>query len=285
MMSLQTFDQAYSSNLTTGTTLSPLLVNEALRRTTWSTFYLDTITDGGRYGFHTVDETAFRLQLPCDNTLFLRNEQVSTKPLFFESQVPPNATNEANLDMSAYLLRTVAIRRRLLHFAFRASYREHSVERLSTELLGLEEYAESGIMNLPSRFHCTPENLFLYHDRLTTFILLHVLRHNIFIILGRAALQIYLRDPGSSDQVQRWRQKRIQHARPIATLLSEGSKANISFDPQLGVQAYVALESEPCFSSHPLGIISPDPKSFQFSYSSRIACHGRTQRSIQNHPT
>jgi hypothetical protein len=247
MMSLQTFDRTYPANFPSNLSLSPLLSCEALRRVAWCTFYADSIVDGGRYGFHIIDEKAYRLQLPCDQASFLSCETVVTEPLFYN----PADTTQINtdiqhgrLDMSAYLLRTAAARRRALHFAFRASHKEQTAEQLSTELAALEADIENVISALPKRFHFNADNLFLHRDRCITFILLHVLRHNVFIVLGRAALLVYQRDPAKADLVPHVRRNRISHALPIAGLISEGLKAGVSFDPQIGVQAYVALESK-----------------------------------------
>ncbi|KAH8891221.1 hypothetical protein GQ53DRAFT_823853 [Thozetella sp. PMI_491] len=245
-MSLQTFDRTYPANTTSNVRLSPLLSCEALRRVAWSTFYIDTIVDGGRYGFHTVDEKAYRLQLPCDQASFLSNETVITEPLFYDpaDSASSNADKgeRAPLDMSGYLLRTAAARRRALHFAFRASHGEQTVEELSAELATLETDMEKVIAALPKRFNFNTDNKLLHRDRLSTFILLHIIRHNLFIVLGRAALQVYQRDPATADRIPQVRRKRILHALPIAGLVLEGLKADISFDPQIGVQAYVALE-------------------------------------------
>lgn len=243
MMSLQTFDRTYAPNLASSLRLSPLLSAEALRRVAWATFYIDTIVDGGRYGYHTVDENAYRLQLPCDQAKFLNNEIVETELLYYDSAHTVN-NNADNLDMSAYLLRTAAVRRQGLHFAFRASHGEQTVEQLVTELEAVEAGIENVITALPKRFHCNAANLFLHRDRLITFLLLHVLRHNLYIVAGKAALQVYQRDPSLADRIPQVRRSRISHALPVAGLISEGLKAGINFDPQMGVQAYVALESE-----------------------------------------
>ncbi|RMJ15592.1 hypothetical protein CDV36_004756 [Fusarium kuroshium] len=245
MMSLQTFDRTYTPNLASNARLSPLLSGEALRRVAWSTFFLDSIIDGGRYGFHVVDEKTYRLQLPCEQERFLGNENVVTEPLdncANPQGILPDNLERAPLDMSAYLLRTAATRRRALHFAFRASHKEQTAEQLSAELDTLRIDIEELIAALPKRFHFNSDNMFVHRDRLITFLLLHVMRHNLFIILGRAGLMIYQRDPAKMDLIPQVRQNRISHALPIAGLVSEGLKAGIKFDPQIGVHSYVALE-------------------------------------------
>ncbi|KAJ3461154.1 hypothetical protein MRS44_009707 [Fusarium solani] len=241
MMSLQTFDRTYTPNLASNARLSPLLSGEALRRVAWSTFFLDSIIDGGRYGFHVVDEKTYRLQLPCEQERFLGNENVVTEPLDNSANpqgILPDNLERAPLDMSAYLLRTAATRRRALHFAFRASHKEQTAEQLSVELDTLRVDIEELIAALPKRFHFNSDNMFVHRDRLITFLLLHVMRHNLFIILGRAGLMIYQCDPSKMDLIPQVRQNRISHALPIAGLVSEGLKAGIKFDPQIGVHSY-----------------------------------------------
>lgn len=250
MMSLQSFDRTYQATLPTSLHLSPLLSPEALRRIAWSTFYVDTIVDGGRYGFHVVDEKAYRLQLPCDEQRFFANEAVVTDTLFEDAApmpVPMDAHLErAPLGMSAHLLRTAALRRRALHFAYRASHKEQTAEQLSAELTELEAHVEEFITTLPRRYHFNSDNMSLHRHRLPTFVLLHVLRHNLFIVVGRAALHIYQGDFAKADLINQIRSNRISHALPIAGLIAEALKAGIIFDPQIGVQAYVALESKWC---------------------------------------
>ena len=242
MMSLQTFDRTYPATIPSNLQLSPLLSSEALRRLAWSTFYMDSIVDGGRYGFHTVDENSYRLQLPCDEARFLSSEPCTTGSLFPSLTNAPN-TNADNLDMSAYLLRAAAVRRRAIHFAFRASHKEQTVETLMEEMSLIEAAIGEVIKTLPKRFHFNKDNMFLHRERLATFIVLHVLRHNLFIVIGRAALQVYQRDPAKANLARQVRHNRIAHALPIAGIISEGLKAGVDFDPQVGVQAYVALES------------------------------------------
>lgn len=247
MMSLHIFDQVYPASFPSNQRLSPLLSRESLRRLAWSTFYLDSMTDGGRYGSQTTDERAYRIQLPCDQESFLGDDNATTEPLIPEETITAQRAGgglpHASLDMSAYLLRTAAARRRGLHFAFRASYQENPVENLSAGLLVIQDDLEAIYADLPRRFHFNADNILLHRDRLPMFILLHVLRHNLFIILGRAALLVYPRDPTKTDLTNHVRCDRISRALAISDLISTGLKENITFDPHIGIQAYVALES------------------------------------------
>jgi hypothetical protein len=248
MMSLHVFDRTFPVKFPSNLRLSPLLTGEALRRVAWSTFYADTMLEAGRYGFHVVDEKSYRVQLPCDQTSFLSNQALVTEPLFHNSNVAAHINSDdfqrPPLDMSGYLLRTAAVRRRALHFAFRASHREQTVEEMMSELAIIEADIEEFVRALPKNFHFNTDNLFIHRDQLITFILLHVLRHNLFIIIGRAALHVYKRDPTKANLMTQVRRKRISHALPIAAVISEGLKSGIPFDTHIGVHAYVALESK-----------------------------------------
>ncbi|CAK7204036.1 hypothetical protein SEUCBS139899_006787 [Sporothrix eucalyptigena] len=115
-------------------TLLPLLTPEALRRVAWSAFCADTINDAGRYSYHTVDDAFFsRLQLPCDNRRFLADEAVVTPPLLANLRPDVKQTQDV-LDVSAYLVRTFAVRRRTLHVAYRIAHGLASIEQLAAEL-------------------------------------------------------------------------------------------------------------------------------------------------------
>ncbi|KAL4960129.1 uncharacterized protein BDV14DRAFT_205059 [Aspergillus stella-maris] len=184
--------------------------------------------DGGRYGSQTVDERAFRIQLPCDQESFLGDDQAITEPLM-PNHMPALGvvgTLHASLDMSAYVLRVAAARRRALHFAFRASYQESLVSQLSEGLLQLQHDLEDSFADLPRRFEYNQDNMALHQQRLPMFILLHV----------------YLRDPGKTSLINQVRRGRIARASMVASLVSEGLKRNVIFDPHVGVQAYVAIE-------------------------------------------
>ncbi|CAK7199499.1 hypothetical protein SEUCBS139899_002179 [Sporothrix eucalyptigena] len=235
LMSLHTFDRTYRHELTS---TSPLLTSEALRRVAWSVFYADTITDGGRYGFHTVDDKYYRLQLPCGPHDFWAEEHVVTEPLF-----PQKNTAAGTGDMAAFLIRTAAVRRRALHFAFCASHSEDPVSTLEEELAVVEAEVKKTTQPLPLHLALTEANMLLYRDRLMTFLLLHILRHNLHIVLGRAALLVYRQS--SEDKtapIAAVRRSRISHALKIASLVADGLRFGVCFDPQVGVQAYVALE-------------------------------------------
>lgn len=229
MMSLHTSDRGNS----TDRLQSPLLSREALRRLAWCTFYLDSITDGGRYGSQTVDEQAYRLQLPSDDAFLAGDNTI--QPLALVDSSP--------LDMPAYLIRTAAARRRALHFAFRATHQEGTVEQLSDGLHALKRDLQQVFQDFPQQLGFESEILQLHQNRLPMFVLVHVLRHNLFIICGRAALQVYTRGSDKGHLVEKARWDRIGHALAVADIISRAKQEEVAFDPHIGIQAYVAFES------------------------------------------
>jgi hypothetical protein len=245
MMSLQTFDRTYPADLDSRLSRSPLLSAECLRRLAWSVFYSDSIIDGGRHGFHTIDENAYRLQLPCDETSFLANEPVRTEPLFPDTPSTVLPTHDqVPIGISGHLIRVAAARRRALHFAWRVSLREQPPSQLEAEAADLEATIEPVISSLPSRFRFNSNNIQVHRASMPAFLLLHLFRHNLYIVLGRARLMIYQGNPQRAHLISQARSSRIARALPIAGIVAEGVEARANFCPQVGVQAYVALESE-----------------------------------------
>ncbi|KAL1406150.1 hypothetical protein Q8F55_007834 [Vanrija albida] len=237
MMSLQTFDRTFPDDLSDAP-LSPLLSREALRRLAWAVFYQDSMADGGNYGFQLIDVMAYRVQLPCNEQSFLGNDDVQTEPLYPR----PHEKNTAALGISGHLIRAAHLRRCALHLAFRVQNREAGVEELEREAMATESQIADFVNSLPARYQFTADNTYLHHKRLPAYIVLHLLRHNLFIILGRAKLMLYKLDPRLEVLLPAVRKERVSHALPIAAIIEEGLKYNQPFDPHTAIQAYVALE-------------------------------------------
>lgn len=239
MMSLQTFDRTFPDDLS-GAPLSPLLSREALRRLAWAVFYQDSMADGGNYGFQLIDVLAYRVQLPCNEQSFLGNDDVQTEPLYPR----PHEKNPGVLGISGHLIRAAHLRRRALHLAFRVQNREAGVEELEREAMAMESQITDFVNTLPARYHFTADNTYLHQKRLPAYMVLHLLRHNLYIILGRAKLMLYKLDPRLEGLLPGVRKERVSHALPIAGIIEEGLKYNQPLDPHTAIQAYVALESE-----------------------------------------
>lgn len=173
MMQLLTFDVKYP--LDKEITLSPLLSREVLRRVAWSTFYLDSMVDGGRYGYQSVNCDAFRIQLPSREESFLRNEAVRTETLYRDTIEPLSN----NLGLSALLIRAAAMRRTALHVVFRISQRDWPSSTAEHELRALELDITRFFETLPAQYYFNPSNTFCHRSRLPAFTTFHLLRHNL----------------------------------------------------------------------------------------------------------
>lgn len=240
MMSLQKFDQTLQAGVEE-TPLSPLLSCEALRRVAWAVFYLDAVIDGGRFGDHLTDITSFRIQLPCHEDAFLANENIRTEPLW----PSPSARNPHSLGISAFVLKASVLRRRALHCAYRVSQKEDPVHVLQADIDAAGDEVAAFIDSLPARYLYSEDNMYLYRKRLPAYVILHLLRHNLYVILGRAKLLLHEMDPlRYKDLDKQARYQRIQHALPVAAILDEALKYDPAFDTHAGVHAYVTLESE-----------------------------------------
>lgn len=239
MMSLHVFDRTFPDDISE-TPLSPLLSAESLRRVAWSVFYLDSLVDGGRDGYNMVDVNSFRVQLPSNEACFLGNDNVRTEPLIPE----PGRDKSEVIGISGYLVRAAWLRRRVLYIAFRISHGEGNIPDVQAELDHMERDINWFISSLPPRYHFSPDNCILHRKRLPAFIVLHLLRHNLYVILGRAKLLFYKRDPIFENMIPGVRRQRISYALPVAGIVEEGLRMGTPFDPHAGFHAYVALESE-----------------------------------------
>lgn len=274
MMSLQKFDQTLQAGVEE-TPLSPLLSCEALRRVAWAVFYLDAVIDGGRFGDHLTDITSFRIQLPCHEDAFLANENLRTEPLW----PAPSARNPHSLGISAFVLKASVLRRRALHCAYRVSQKEDPVHVLQADIDAAGDEVAAFIDSLPERYIYSEDNMYMHRKRLPAYVILHLLRHNLYVILGRAKLLLHEMDRlRYKDLDKQARYQRIQHALPVAAILDEALKYDPVFDTHAGVHAYVTLESKLSLSrteltpvilfeprrlaSHDAGI---DPKSPEFA--------------------
>ena len=242
-MSLHCFDTAYPAGVTSK--LSPLLTNESLRRAAWATFYADTVVDAGTSNHHLVTEDMMRLQLPCDERSFLSGTPQITCVLRPDPRSSQSLSN--NLGMSAYLLRAAAARRRITSFAFGVALWDKSEAQLHLTLQDMEADIESIISGLPRQYGFNTEAMLASRDRLPMFILLHVLRYHLRIMVGRAKILVALRNPGigTREATNRARRERIAAAIPMSDVVAEALRCNVRMGLQTGVFCYVSLESEP----------------------------------------
>lgn len=254
LLHLHTFDETYRTHLPRN--LSPLLQPEALRRLAWSTFYIDAMLGNGPFGIRCLTEDLFTIQLPSREVFFLGDEQVTTEGLHEgdDGGNGPNSTSVAGggaVGLSGWLVRTAAARRRVIDLTNEFKDTTKTIDRLETEVVAMTADLDSVIRGLPRRLQYSDDNLVLSRDCLPAFLLLHVMRHDCFLNIARLHLCMATKRPGGLDTPtsDKHRMDRITHAVPLSRIIAEGLRRGISLDPQIGVVAYVALESESACAS------------------------------------
>lgn len=252
LLHLHTFDETYRNQLPRN--VSPLLQPEALRRLAWSTFYIDATLGNGPFAIRCLTEDLLTIQLPSREVFFLGDEQVTTerlhegddggngKGLLPGTGVPGGGA----VGLSGWLLRTAAVRRRVIDLTNEFKDTTKSIGQLETEVAAMTADLDGVIRGLPKRLQYSDDNLVLSRDCLPAFILLHVVRHDCFLSIARLHLCMATKLPGGLDTPtsDKHRLDRINHAVPLSRIIEDGLRRGISFDPQIGVVAYVALESE-----------------------------------------
>jgi hypothetical protein len=250
-LALHTFDETYNTQAPT-VRHNPLLKPEALRRVAWAVFYLDTLADTGQHGVHLVTDTAFRIQLPCDEASFVRGIDVETARLH-DSRCPlpnpliahsPNGEGPSHVGISGHLMRTAAMRRRVLHFDSLIQHSTDTSAKILADLADFEQHLRKVISDLPDDLAYSDHNLFVQARRLPAFLFLHLLRHNCFLMLAQARLNVCSRDPSLKDFALSVCRERIRHALPVSRIVADIIRLGINCSPAAGVQAYTSLESE-----------------------------------------
>ncbi|RSH89696.1 hypothetical protein EHS25_002247 [Saitozyma podzolica] len=248
-LSLHTFDETYNTQAPT-VRHNPLLKPEALRRVAWAVFYLDTLADTGQHGVHLVTDTAFRIQLPCDEASFVRGIEVETARLHdLRCSVPnpltalsPNGEGPSHVGISGHLMRTAAMRRRVLHFDSLIQHSTDSSAKILADLADFEQHLRKVISDLPDDLAYSDHNLFVQARRLPAFLFLHLLRHNCFLMLAQARLNVCSRDPSLKDFALSVCRERIRHAIPVSRIVADIIRLGVNCSPAVGVQAYTSLE-------------------------------------------
>jgi hypothetical protein len=250
-LSLNTFDESYPH--IPSTRQNPLLPREALRRLAWAVFYVDCMVDAGQHGVHTLDEDCFHLQLPGSDMAFLRGDaSAQMQPTMSSSTVKPLEIGTQK-SLSAHLIRTMAMRRRILHFQSSAKYSELLPQTLLERLDQIRAHLRHMIASLPSDLSYTEDHLFAHADCRTAFILLHVLRHNCFLMLHQVCLSLYKLEEASglvnsaaehTQRVQHCLEQRLKHAIPTAQIIQDALRLDVNCDPYVGSLGYTALEGE-----------------------------------------
>jgi hypothetical protein len=245
-LSLHNYDEVYPQPHAIA--LNRLLSPEALRRLAWSVFFLDTMGDAGRHGVHTVTEDGYQIQLPCDETSFVRGLEVKTESLHRDGTVPclsPTGLPNGNgLGVSGHIIKTAAMRRRILHYKSRLKYLTASPHAMLEHLNIIEADLKALMAELPSDLVYIEDNLYIHPERRTAFILLHALRHNCFIMVAETRLLVCGRDPALHNMAYTWMKDRVKHAFPVSRIVADAMRLGVVCDQFVGCLAYTAIEGE-----------------------------------------
>ncbi len=227
---------------------NPLLKPESLRRLAWSVFYLDLVHDDRPA--RSVDEP--RISLPCDETCFLRgldvkaNDPINSSDILNVTDLRHNeCPNHTHFGLSAHLIRTAAMRYRILHYNSLAGYSPMTTTTQTlADLDDLDRSATELIKDLPPHLVHSEDNLYIHTLRRTSFLLLHMLRHSCFMILAKGRLNVCAREvelAGAATQLMR---SRVRHAVAVSWISGDGLQLGVNHDPFVAVLAYEALEGE-----------------------------------------
>jgi hypothetical protein len=108
----------------------------------------------------------------------------------------------------------------------------------------MEEDLQVLMAELPNDLIYVEDNLYVYPERRTAFILLHALRHNCFIMIAETRIIICGRDPSLHDLAYTWMRDRVKHAYPVSRILADALRLGVMCDPFVGCVAYTGIEGE-----------------------------------------
>jgi hypothetical protein len=134
------------------------------------------------------------------------------------------------------------MRRRILHFTSLLQYSSESPTKMLTDLSLLEADLKLVIADLPPELTYVEENLFVHGEGRTAFVLLHMLRHNCFLLLAKARLSVCGRDSRFAEASHHFLRDRLKHAMPISAIVADVLRLGTNCDPFVAVQAYMAME-------------------------------------------
>lgn len=204
----------------------PLLSAESLRRLAWSVWFLDATIDDGNFGFSAIAPGALTIQLPCDERPFALHQNVVTEPL--------TPTGQSNLGLSAHLIR--AMHARQLYADAHSRLQRGMVVELVVEI-----NAAAVLDALPAEMAYGDMQYHAFKDQRPLLVHLHVMRNT--CQRHSALLQLLVIKKTDRDaSIQR--ERLIQIARELCTILADALKYQIVLDPQIAMHAYNAIESE-----------------------------------------
>jgi hypothetical protein len=134
------------------------------------------------------------------------------------------------------------MRRRILHYNSLIRYSDEPSSKMLDDLVAFEKDLRQVIADLPPDLAYTEQNLFVHAPRRGAFILLHLWRHNCFLMLAWTRLNVCARGPALEDAAKTFLRDRIRHAIPVSRIVADILRLGVNCDPAAGVQAYTSLE-------------------------------------------
>ena len=198
--------------------------------------------DAGRRDYHLVNASDMHIQLPSDDASFLGSVEISTQHL--PSTMIDSTNISPNIGILGHLVISGDMRRRILHFRSAISYSSEDPQSMLRRMEDMEKELRAIIGILPRHLAYTESNLFVQSDLRPVLTLLHLLRHNCFLMLALTRLDICALDSSLEPVSWQWRQDRIRHAIAVSRIVQDILRLHISCDINIGAQVYTAVEGE-----------------------------------------
>ncbi|KAF2092238.1 hypothetical protein K490DRAFT_32867 [Saccharata proteae CBS 121410] len=245
---------------------------EIRRRTMWSCFLMDRFNSSGTERPIFVDAQFIQVQLPIKEHCFQMEIPGPTEDL--EGQVRNPVPSDAgqlsnaqeNMGVVAYTVRAVAIWGRMIKYHNLGGKEKETGPMWSqdSEFHKLRDQAQSFKASLPARLQWNPENLQSHITERTAnqFIFLHIIYHQLILVLNRFALPSSAASRPPKDMPQQFfadcARSALESANQISILVEEATDHNVVV-PFAG---YCAFQSS---TVHIRGVFSKNPKLEQAS--------------------
>ncbi|KHJ30605.1 putative zinc finger transcription factor 1 [Erysiphe necator] len=238
---------------------------ESRKRIMWACFAMDRLESSGRNRPPFISENIINLQLPIKEKYFIQGIPGQTEYLnesigyISSSKVDEISDTKSNMDVSAYLLRVIAIWGRVSQYVYSSLYPHHESTSQGLESLfqSLDQQLATFHETLPENLKYNMENLSIHNTEglANQFILLHIYLQQNILFLNRFALLDGGRKDLESRAFKEANAKKVAKsfaaADEISRLLENGNSYFISA-PFVGYCAFFAG------IVHILGIFSED---------------------------
>jgi hypothetical protein len=217
----------------------PLLGAETLRRLAWSIYFLDATIDGGNFGFSTIRDGAFTIQLPCDERPFLLQTPMKTEPLLPQATM---ATGSSGLGLSAHLIRSMTARQAIADVHSRISRRLIEPDQIPEAVETAERHARRLLDTFPAAMSYSRAQYHAFRDQVPIMVHLHLMRQTVHrhISLLRILSAAHLHY--GTAEVSQHRATLVQSAKETSRVVFDALEHRVTLDPQNAMHAYNAIE-------------------------------------------